>query len=484
MAIVDGLCQDAEVKGGTTVRAVVAALVAGVLAAGLLAPPATAGTRATPGNFTGYAFDTCDAPSQRAMNAWLRSSTYWGVGIYIAGMNRACEAQPNLDRRWVRQQSRRGWRLLPLVVGRQASCSPPGYYLGRRISAKPRDHYAKARSQGRAAAESGVRAARRLGIGRGSVLWYDLEHFDLTRTKCRRSSMAFTSAWSFRLHQLGYRSGFYSSASSGIRMVDQARRNKKDNHTLPQYLWIAEWNGRPTLGSAYLTNAGWWPHRRVHQYRGGHDEKHGGVRINIDSNYLSTGKGTVAGRAKRHCGSRIAFERYPRLERGDRGGRVRAAQCLLKEHRYYRGKVHGKYTRAVAKSVRRLQADRTSRRPSGVLTRASWTALLSKGRTPLVKYGSGGEPVRRLQRALDASGKAGLEVDGVFARKELRAVRHFQARTGLPRTGVVTDRVWHRLQRGRTVPRRTTARDLGLDDLLDRVRERLPIPHNSGAAPR
>jgi hypothetical protein len=33
-----------------------------------------AGNPATPGNFTGKAFDQCAAPSQRAMTAWRRHS--------------------------------------------------------------------------------------------------------------------------------------------------------------------------------------------------------------------------------------------------------------------------------------------------------------------------------------------------------------------------------------------------------------------------
>src|SRR6478609_11349981 len=44
----------------------------------------------TPGDFTGYGFDQCQAPSQTSMNRWLRSSPYLAVGIYIAGNSRAC----------------------------------------------------------------------------------------------------------------------------------------------------------------------------------------------------------------------------------------------------------------------------------------------------------------------------------------------------------------------------------------------------------
>ena len=53
----------------------------------------------TPGDFTGFGFDQCLAPSQTAMDRWLQSSPFLAVGIYIAGDSRACRAQPNLDAR-------------------------------------------------------------------------------------------------------------------------------------------------------------------------------------------------------------------------------------------------------------------------------------------------------------------------------------------------------------------------------------------------
>ena len=75
----------------------------------------------TPGAFHGYGFDQCLAPSQQAMNAWLRQSPYLAVGIYISGASRACRVQPNLTPTWVTTQLRNGWKLLPITLGPQAS---------------------------------------------------------------------------------------------------------------------------------------------------------------------------------------------------------------------------------------------------------------------------------------------------------------------------------------------------------------------------
>jgi hypothetical protein len=406
--------------------------------------------RPDPGSGFGYAFDTCDAPSQRTMNAWNQHSHFSAVGIYIAGMNRACSSQRHLDRRWVRTQKAHGWRLLPLVVGRQASCAPHGRYHGKRISPKPAGTYARARAQGVDAGAGGAKAARRLGIPRGSVLWFDLEAFDTTRTHCRRSALHFVTGWTRQVKREGFRSGLYSSAST-LRMLGPARAYPHV-FSLPGYLWFAHWNGRATVATKYLSARHWMPHRRVHQFRGGHGERHGGRRIVIDSNYYSVGSGIWVGRerAKAHCGVRISFGRYDTLRPGRQGPGVRAAQCVLKDGRHFRGRPTGFYGPRTTAAVRHYQRVHPRLRPTGVLTRATWTALLARGTRPALKYGSQGTAVRRLQRALNAANRSSVAVDGVFGQQDVQAVQRYQRRHHLPRTGVVSVRTWQALQRGAT----------------------------------
>lgn len=429
----------------------VSALAVLVLLLGVLSGPAATAKPAdkakVPGSLTGFAFDTCEAPSQRQMDAWRMHSPFWGVGIYIAGMNRACDRQEHLTKAWVSEQRRKGWRLLPLVVGRQASCSPAGYYRGKRISAKPAGFYQRARVQGRADARTGIAAARRLGIEKG-ILWFDLEGFDVTRTHCRRSALVFVSAWTRTLHQAGYRSGLYSSASSGITAVENARILSPGSYALPDALWFAHWNGRATIRTSYLADDAWWPHRRVHQYRGDHRERHGGVRLHIDSNYLSLGRGTGGGRAPRSCGVDVDLTRYPALTRGDQSRAVSAAQCLLRQRGVLDVKPTGFYGPLTTRAVTRFQKQRGITR-TGTVGPRTWTALLSAGGAGVLKHGSGGDAVRRLQRALNAAVGAGLELDGVFARAETRAVTRYQRAHGLPRTGVVTPAMWRLLRSGR-----------------------------------
>lgn len=409
-------------------------------------PPVEAATRAMPGSFTGYAFDACQAPSQEDMDVWREKSPYWGVGIYTSGVNRYCAKQTHLSAAWVSEQAAKGWRLLPLHVGLQASCASVTRW--QKIDGDPADDYAAARSQGRAEANEAVAAARSYGIGGRSTLWYDLEHFDITRTHCRESALSLVSAWTRRLHDLGYRSGFYSSASSGIRMLDQARQDPANRYTLPDQIWIGDWNGREDTRTAFVSDDG-WARARVHQYLGGHDETYGGVKINIDSNFMDVGRGSFARADGRNCRVRVDFPTYRTVARGDRGQLVAAGQCFLKKRGFYGGKVHGRFTKATKRATVRLQRATPGLSVTGSLDRRSWTALLSSGATPLMKYGSTGDGVRRLQRALNAADGARLVIDGVFAGTTRRAVLTYQRDHRLARTGVVTGEVWSLLQRGR-----------------------------------
>lgn len=418
------------------------------VASGLFTVPASAANVVTPGNFTGYGFDQCLAPTQSAMDAWLRYSPYWAVGIYISGDSRGCPNQPNLTPTWVDTQLRRGWRLLPITLGPQAWCTTRERYLHQvRISPDPDNRYAKARSQGRAEAVKTVGVADGLGIAEGSTLWYDIEAFDISRTNCRESALSFLSAWTRKLHRLGFVSGIYSSAASGVKMLDDAQTLRPGKYAMPDQIWIADWNGRADVYSKYVRSSSWMPHRRVHQYRGGHNETYGGVTINIDNNWLDLGTGSKA-RRERHCGGvDVDFASYPRIRPGARGALVTAAQCLLREKGRYDGELTGVFNSALADAVRGYRtAHGLPARAS--LSRTVWTILLSEGSSPLMKYGAASGAVRRLQRALNAADSAGLAVTGVFERATTAAVKAYQADHGLVRSGVVLSSMWRLLHSG------------------------------------
>lgn len=224
--------------------------------------------------YTGYGFDTCTAPSKSTMRAWLKSP-YRVVGVYIGGVNRSC-ADGNLNADWVRTVAEDGWRMLPIYVGRQAPCVRQKG-LGK-IRAKD------VAGQGRDAAEDAVARAKHFGMSPGSTLYNDIEGYDDTNAGCRKVVLTFLSAWTKRLHELGYLSGVYSSASSGIKHLSGAYASK--SFVRPDAIWTARWDGKSNTKERYVDTAHWPIHQRAKQHRGPHVEKWGGREIEIDSNVI------------------------------------------------------------------------------------------------------------------------------------------------------------------------------------------------------
>jgi hypothetical protein len=408
----------------------------------------------TPGDFTGYGFDQCLTPTQAKMDAWLASSPFMAVGIYISGTSRACRDQPNLTPTWVATQLSKGWRLLPITLGPQASCQPrfPRYDDDRKIDPRPgkNGQYYWANQMGRAEADTTVADATALGIVPGSTLWYDLEGYDSSNKHCRESALRFLSGWTTRIHELGYVSGVYSSAGSGIRDLDNARVSRPGVFTLPDRIWVARWDGVANTSTSYLRADGWLPGGRVKQYQGGHDETWGGVKINIDRNYLDLGAGSRA-TAEKHCGSlRVSFPTYPTLKPSNAPkAHVKALQCLLREKGVLSGPITGTYGAATKKAARAWQTGHGFT-GSNWWTTKNWMSLLSDGAPALLKHGSAGEAVRRLQRSLNAAHpKARLKVSGVFEATTERALKAYQSRMGQTVSGVATASTWQTIVAGK-----------------------------------
>src|SRR3546814_13485626 len=127
-----------------------------------------------------------------------------------------------------------------MTLGPQASCSTsfPRYGDDEVISDSRWNAYARAKLQARQEVDKAITAATSLGITKGSTLWYDLEAFDIDKTTCRESAIRFLHAWTQRLHDKGWKSGVYSSASSGIKMLDDVRINGPRVIELPEAIWI------------------------------------------------------------------------------------------------------------------------------------------------------------------------------------------------------------------------------------------------------
>ena len=457
---------------------------------GLLAgsPAYAAGNPVTPGNVTGLGFDQCNAPSQSSMTAWRAASPYRAVGIYISGNSRACRAQPNLTPTWVGTQLAAGWHLLPITLGPQASCSARFPRYGRTIDPTidptSTGGYANARAQGAAEATKAVSAASGLGIVRGSTLFYDLEGWSATSASaCTRSALQFLSGWTTALHRSGYASGVYSSGSSGIRFLDDARVTPGSTVVQPDQLWTAEWNLKASIASAYLRSDGWMPSGRLHQFRGGHDETWGGVKINIDTNYLQLRTPTIPGApaptptptptptpspvgsapnptttAPAYTGTSMSdprcspstINRTAYAATGTAGGPTTVPlQCLLKQQHLYPYAVTGTWNAQTTTAIKAWQK-RVGQPLQARATAGDLVSLFTAGTSrSVLRRGAHSADVTRVQRALNAAGTPRLTVTGTYDRATALAVGAYQKRVGVAATQVVSARTWTALATGR-----------------------------------
>lgn len=256
-------------------RATVAAVLAsaGLPAATALstAPPlfrphaATAALPASATNGSGEGFDTCTAPSTAQMAAWMGNSPFTNVGIYLGGADTTCPAKSNLTAGWVSQVFAQGWHFLPIYLGHQAEFGDIG----------------NAQVEGTQDADQAVSEAENLGFSPGSVLYYDMEGYSSDRGQ----AMVLEAAWTAELHRLGWLSGVYSSANSGISDL----ANNYGGTSTPDVVWTARYNGVADTSDAVLPAGDFANHQRAHQYQGGTSETFNNVTINIDSDYLDVG---------------------------------------------------------------------------------------------------------------------------------------------------------------------------------------------------
>jgi hypothetical protein len=225
--------------------------------------PVTPARRPLPG------FDACTAPSLPTMRAWRQG--YAVVGIYIGGVNAACD-YGNLSASWITSAAAMGWTMLPAYVGPQAPCT--GY--GNLIMPS------RAVAEGSAVADDAVRDAIALGLPTGSPIYYDMEAYS-GGSSCSAAVLAFLGAWTRQLTVRGYISGVYSSQDSGIADMQAAAVAKLAGFTAPQAVWVALWDGSAALGAG---SPPWPVTARSKQYLGPQDITIGGFTLNIDSDLV------------------------------------------------------------------------------------------------------------------------------------------------------------------------------------------------------
>lgn len=137
----------------------------------------------------------------------------------------------------------------------------------------------------------------------------------------------------------------------------------------------------------------------------------------------------------------------PVLQLGSQGAAVKELQTLicefLSEPRLQIDGIFGRITELTVKEIQErffLVAD-------GIVGQRTWTALITRKNEnlPVLKRGSQGELVRRVQTRLAIHDYNIGSVDGIFGPKTEAAVKEFQGNHFLKADGVIESKTWVQL---------------------------------------
>src|SRR4051812_19861073 len=238
----------------------------------------------------GEGFDVCDAPPTSEMRAWL-GLPFRTVNIYFAGSQRLCKTQSELTADWVTTVMANGWNIIPTVVDLQAPC----YTVNpQHPKARMSTDRATARSQGAQAAINAINGATSggrptsltdLGFPAGSIAYIDMEHYNVPsgNTTCVPAVRSFLAGWTTALHNRGYRSGVYSTPTSGIKALVGKRADS--TYPQPDAIWFARYDGVDSVANGDIPSD-YLPNHRIHQYLNTNFQYLDYPTVNIDKNRL------------------------------------------------------------------------------------------------------------------------------------------------------------------------------------------------------
>lgn len=122
------------------------------------------------------------------------------------------------------------------------------------------------------------------------------------------------------------------------------------------------------------------------------------------------------------------------LRIGDQGDDVLALQTRMKDLGYYTGKLSGRFDDATQEAVKKFQAD-YDLEETGVADMRTLSILFAIIHRPL-RYGSGGEDVKELQRQLTELGYYKGKISGNYLGATKKAVEDLQKKNDLEVTGI------------------------------------------------
>jgi photosystem II stability/assembly factor-like uncharacterized protein len=236
---------------------------------------------------TGQGFDKCEIATLSQFQDWIQTSPYKTTNLYIGGISRAC-SNTALTADYLKDLSKQGWFFIPTWVGPQPPCTE----YNNKIPTNTSQAYQKGIDEAKAAVEKAASLGLTETDKSGSVIYYDIEGFDVTDTACKNAVRSFVNGWSYQIKQMKNLPGVYGRGSV---------LNELDDITNPpDVIWPANWycpeypdpcvyqyrEDATVWNVSGLPNTLWADHQRIRQYAGPHNETWGNTTLKIDSNVI------------------------------------------------------------------------------------------------------------------------------------------------------------------------------------------------------
>jgi peptidoglycan hydrolase-like protein with peptidoglycan-binding domain len=132
----------------------------------------------------------------------------------------------------------------------------------------------------------------------------------------------------------------------------------------------------------------------------------------------------------------------PTLKKGSKGQAVKELQVALKELGLAPGAIDGVFGTKTEEAVKAFQKLREIE-DDGIVGPVTWVNIDEADQSePVLRNGSKGLPVRRLQKRMQLAGFEIADVNGRFGPKTEAAVKALQKQAGLTADGVVGVKTW------------------------------------------
>jgi photosystem II stability/assembly factor-like uncharacterized protein len=228
---------------------------------------------------THLGFDGYNVPTIPQMTAWIASSPFYDVYIYLPNSPNRHDDPILVSKNgpgWVSSIEGQGWGIVPVWFGLQSTCDK-----ATNITEYISNTQTVASKEGAEEADQAVAQDQLLSITAG-IIFLDIENYTPDHSTCSLAVQAYVDGFVSEIgFYSGYSAGVYANPApitSDISQVSPA----------PAEIWIARYDGHVTIWNEVIKDTLWPDGQRMHQFLANTNPKNapnatwGGVPLSID----------------------------------------------------------------------------------------------------------------------------------------------------------------------------------------------------------